>query len=47
MKMLGATQEERKTLVEELAKRASESEAEIEKFLNSEEDIRNRPRKCN
>lgn len=40
MKMLGATKEEQKTLAEELAKRASESEAEIEKFLNSEEDIK-------
>jgi hypothetical protein len=39
MKMLGATEAERKTLAEELKKRASESEAEIKKFLNSEEDI--------
>jgi hypothetical protein len=39
MKMLGATEEERKSLAEELKKRASESEAEIKKFLNSEEDI--------
>ncbi len=39
MKMLGATPEERKILAEELKKRAGESEAEIKKFLNSEEDI--------
>lgn len=40
MKMLGATAAERKTLAEELKKRASDSEAEIKKFLNSEEDIK-------
>lgn len=39
MKMLGANPEERKILAEELKKRAGESEAEIKKFLNSEEDI--------
>ena len=40
MKMLEATKEERTALVEELEKRAGESEAEIKKFLNSEEDIK-------
>ncbi|MGL4400959.1 MAG: hypothetical protein ACRCXD_13900 [Luteolibacter sp.] len=40
MKMLGATKAEQTTLVKELEKRASESEAEIKKFLNSEEDIK-------
>lgn len=40
MKMLGATAEERKTLAAELTKRAAESEAEIKKFLNSDEDIK-------
>lgn len=40
MKMLGATEAERKTLAEELKKRASDSEAEIKKFLNSDEDIK-------
>jgi hypothetical protein len=39
MKMMGATKEEQKTLADELAKRAKESEAEIKKFLNNEEDI--------
>lgn len=40
MKMLGATAEERKTLAEELKKRGTETEAEIKKFLNSEEDFK-------
>jgi hypothetical protein len=40
MKMLGATAEEREKLAAELAKRASDSEAEIKKFLNSDEDIK-------
>jgi hypothetical protein len=40
MKMMGATEEERKTLSEELKKRADDSEAEIKKFLNSEEDVK-------
>lgn len=39
MKMLGATEAERLTLAEELKKRASDSDVEIKKFLNSEEDI--------
>ncbi len=40
MKLLGATKEERDALVEEMGKRAKENEAEIEKFLNSEEDVK-------
>ena len=40
MKMLGATEEERKSLGEELKKRGSETEAEIKNFLNSEEDFK-------
>ena len=40
MKMLGATAEEQKNLAAELQKRASDSEAEIRKFLNSDEDIK-------
>ena len=40
MKMLGATPEEQKSLAEELAKRASDTEAEIKKFLNSDEDFK-------
>ncbi len=40
MKMLGGTDEERKSLGEELKKRASDSDAEIKKFLNSDEDIK-------
>ena len=40
MKMMGATADEQKTLAEELQKRASDSEAEIKKFLNSDEDIK-------
>ncbi len=39
MKMLGASEEERKTLAEELKKRGTDTEAEIKKFLNSEEDF--------
>lgn len=40
MKMLEATAAERKSLAEELSKRASESQAEIKKFLNNEEDFK-------
>ncbi len=40
MKMLGASEEERKPLAEELKKRGTEREAEIKKFLNSEEDFK-------
>lgn len=40
MKMMGATKEEQTALAEELAKRAKESEAEINKFLNNDEDIK-------
>lgn len=40
MKMLGATPEEQKALAEELKKRGTDSEAEIKKFLNSEEDFK-------
>ncbi|MEY3894707.1 MAG: hypothetical protein RLZZ214_226, partial [Verrucomicrobiota bacterium] len=40
MKMLGATAEEQKNLAAELQKRASDNEAEIKKFLNSDEDIK-------
>ncbi len=40
MKMLGATADERKALAEELEKRASDTEAEIKKFLNSDEDYK-------
>ena len=40
MKMLGATPEEQKSLAEELKKRGSDSEAEIKKFLNSDEDFK-------
>ena len=40
MKMLGATPEEQKSIGEELSKRATETEAEIKKFLNNEEDFK-------
>lgn len=40
MKMMSATKEEQTALAEELAKRAKESEVEIDKFLNNEEDIK-------
>jgi hypothetical protein len=40
MKMLGATEEERKTLAAELTQRSADAEAEIRKFLNSEEDFK-------
>jgi hypothetical protein len=40
MKMLGASEEERKTLAAELTQRSADAEAEIRKFLNSEEDFK-------
>lgn len=40
MKMLGSTPEEQKSLTEELEKRATESESEIKKFLNNDEDFK-------
>lgn len=40
LKMLGATPEERKTLAEELKKRATANGEEIKKFLNSDEDFK-------
>jgi hypothetical protein len=40
MKMLGATEEERKALAAELTQRSADAEAEIKKFLNSEEDFK-------
>lgn len=40
MKMMGATEDERKALTDEIAKRSSESDAEIKKFLNSDEDYK-------
>ncbi len=40
MKMLGATPEEQKALAEELKKRGSDTEAEIKKFLNNDEDFK-------
>jgi hypothetical protein len=40
MKMLGATPDEQKALVEELKKRGEDNEAEIKKFLNSDEDFK-------
>lgn len=40
LKMLGATPEERKTLSEEMTKRAAATQEEIKKFLNSEEDYK-------
>ena len=39
MKMLGATPEEQKALGEELIQRGKDAEAEIRKFLNSDEDF--------
>ena len=40
MKMLGATPEEQKSLAEELKKRGEDTEADIKKFLNSDEDFK-------
>ena len=40
MKMLGATPEEQKSLAEDLKKRGDDTEAEIKKFLNSDEDFK-------
>ena len=40
MKMLGATPDEQKVLGEELEKRGNDTEAEIKKFLNSDEDFK-------
>lgn len=40
MKMLGATPEEQTSLAEELKKRGEDTEAEIKKFLNSDEDFK-------
>ncbi|GAA5122464.1 hypothetical protein JIN84_10045 [Luteolibacter yonseiensis] len=40
MKMMSGTAEEKKALVEELKKRGDENQAEIKKFLNSEEDYK-------
>lgn len=40
MKMMGATDEERKSLAEEIKKRSDENEEEIKKFLNNEEDVK-------
>ena len=40
MKMMGATPEEMKALTEELKKRGVDNEAEIKKFLNSDEDFK-------
>jgi hypothetical protein len=40
MKMLGATPEERNALSEELKKRAAQTESEVKKFLNSDEDFK-------
>ena len=40
MKMLGATPEEQKSLAEELKKRGTDTEAEIKKFLNNDEDFK-------
>ncbi len=40
MKMLGATPDEQKALTDEIAKRSSENEDEIKKFLNSDEDYK-------
>lgn len=40
MKMLGATADEQKALAEELKQRGSDTEAEIKKFLNSDEDFK-------
>ncbi len=38
MKLLGASDDERKALTEEITQRSNESDAQIRKFLNSEED---------
>jgi len=40
MKMMSASPDERKTLAEEMKKRGADSEAEIKKFLNNDEDIK-------
>lgn len=40
IKMMGASQDEQKTLADEIAKRERENEAEIKKFLNSDEDFK-------
>lgn len=40
MKMLGATPEEQKSLAEDLKKRGDDTEAEIKKFLNNDEDFK-------
>lgn len=40
MKMLGATDEERKALTDEISKRSKDAEEEIKKFLNSDEDFK-------
>jgi hypothetical protein len=40
MKMLGATDEERNALTDEIGKRSKDAEEEIKKFLNSDEDFK-------
>jgi hypothetical protein len=40
MKMLGASPDEQKALVDEITKRSGENDAEIKKFLNSDEDFK-------
>lgn len=40
MKLLGATSEEQKSIAEELKKRGTDTEAEIKKFLNNDEDFK-------
>lgn len=40
MKMLGATEDERKALTDEITKRSKDAEEEIRKFLNSDEDFK-------
>ena len=40
MKMLGATEDERKALTDEISKRSKDAEEEIKKFLNSDEDFK-------
>lgn len=40
MKLMGASEDERKTLTDELARRGKENEEEIRKFLNSDEDFK-------
>lgn len=40
MKMLGATDDERKALTDEITKRGKDAEEEIRKFLNSDEDFK-------